>query len=255
MSSSSSSDASVRDSYALSTPCAMSGDCLSIALMTAQESAREAEVGVGVADLADRLARDRPGCPRTWSWRSRRRRRRGRCSRASRTPRGRSGRRACTASRTPSEIWSAILSGWPSVTDSEVNRYSLSHLGHETGERSGSVTQRPRLLALVEVDDHRDALERVALAQPVLDEVRVLARDARAAVDLDREPRRADPDLGHVEHLQAVALLGRRLPRGGHLGEEAVELRRGHAVGRAVGQRERLLEQPRHVAAVTWPRR
>ena len=33
-----------------------------------------------------------------------------------------------TASRTPSEIWSAILSGWPSVTDSEVNRYSLSFI-------------------------------------------------------------------------------------------------------------------------------
>src|SRR4051812_47891705 len=31
-----------------------------------------------------------------------------------------------TASRTPSEIWSATLSGWPSVTDSEVNRYSFS---------------------------------------------------------------------------------------------------------------------------------
>ena len=31
-----------------------------------------------------------------------------------------------TASSTPSEIWSATLSGWPSVTDSEVNRYSLS---------------------------------------------------------------------------------------------------------------------------------
>src|SRR5213082_1402272 len=27
-----------------------------------------------------------------------------------------------TASSTPSEIWSAILSGWPSVTDSDVNR-------------------------------------------------------------------------------------------------------------------------------------
>src|SRR6266404_750502 len=27
------------------------------------------------------------------------------------------------ASRIASEIWSAILSGWPSVTDSEVNRY------------------------------------------------------------------------------------------------------------------------------------
>src|ERR1700742_4420041 len=31
-----------------------------------------------------------------------------------------------TASRTPSEIWSATLSGWPSVTDSDVNRNSLS---------------------------------------------------------------------------------------------------------------------------------
>src|SRR6185312_11591823 len=31
-----------------------------------------------------------------------------------------------TASKTPSEIWSAILSGWPSVTDSEVNRNSSS---------------------------------------------------------------------------------------------------------------------------------
>ena len=36
-------------------------------------------------------------------------------------PRGSSAR---IASRTASEIWSAILSGWPSVTDSEVNRYS-----------------------------------------------------------------------------------------------------------------------------------
>src|ERR1700744_2575505 len=27
------------------------------------------------------------------------------------------------ASRMASEIWSAILSGWPSVTDSEVNKY------------------------------------------------------------------------------------------------------------------------------------
>ena len=33
---------------------------------------------------------------------------------------------ARTASRTPSEIWSQILSGCPSVTDSEVNRYSPS---------------------------------------------------------------------------------------------------------------------------------
>src|SRR3954470_3823252 len=33
-----------------------------------------------------------------------------------------SGSCARTASRTESEIWSAILSGWPSVTDSDENR-------------------------------------------------------------------------------------------------------------------------------------
>jgi len=32
------------------------------------------------------------------------------------------------ASRTASEIWSAILSGWPSVTDSEVKRNPLSDI-------------------------------------------------------------------------------------------------------------------------------
>src|SRR5215213_9864722 len=123
-----------------------------------------------------------------------------------------------TASRTPSEIWSAILSGCPSVTDSEVNRNSLSLISFMRWE---SVASRScpllgirltalALLALVEVDDHRDALERVLRAQAVLDEVRVVARDARAAVDLDREARRADADLGHVEHLQPVALLGGR---------------------------------------------
>src|SRR5919201_3753709 len=43
-----------------------------------------------------------------------------------------------TASRTPSEIWSAILSGWPSVTDSDVNRNSLS-------DRRCVVIGRPRV--------------------------------------------------------------------------------------------------------------
>src|SRR5690348_13439198 len=33
------------------------------------------------------------------------------------------GSSARQASRTESEIWSAILSGWPSVTDSDVKRY------------------------------------------------------------------------------------------------------------------------------------
>src|SRR4051812_26366048 len=126
-----------------------------------------------------------------------------------------------TASRTPSEIWSAILSGCPSVTDSEVNRNSLSvcvmrresvatRFAAAPSVRLGPVA----LLALVEVDDHRDPLDRVALAQAVLDEVRVVARAPRAAIDLDGETRRARADLGHVEHLQPVPLLGRRLARG-----------------------------------------
>ena len=43
---------------------------------------------------------------------------------ASRMPRGPCGSSVSTASSTASEIWSAILSGWPSVTDSEVNTMS-----------------------------------------------------------------------------------------------------------------------------------
>src|SRR3954451_20315978 len=123
-----------------------------------------------------------------------------------------------TASSTPSEIWSAILSGWPSVTDSDVNRYSLSSIGGKSLAVSGA---RAALL-LHEVDDDRHTLQSVALAQPVLDEVGVVAGDALARVDLDREPRRRLADLGDVEHLQAVALLGGRLALRDDVGEEAV---------------------------------
>src|SRR5918998_4186506 len=98
-----------------------------------------------------------------------------------------------TASRTPSEIWSATLSGWPSVTDSDVNRNSLSLM------RRGSLAIPVALLALLEVDHDRDPLERVALAQPVLDEVRVVASQPLARVHLDREPRRAGGHLGHFK--------------------------------------------------------
>ena len=85
----------------------------------------EAEVGVGVADLADRLARDSwmstyvvvEISPETTT--------RPVFTSVSHATRPFGSSRS-TASRTPSEIWSAILSGWPSVTDSEVNRYSLS---------------------------------------------------------------------------------------------------------------------------------
>src|SRR5438045_2675249 len=127
-----------------------------------------------------------------------------------------------TASSTPSEIWSAILSGWPSVTDSEVNRNSLSEDsvmawsgqlqfrgGRDSGiPQAGWQSRRslrgPALAALDEVDDERHALHAVAGAQAVLQEVGVVTRHAGARVDLDGEARRALADLGHVEELQAV---------------------------------------------------
>src|SRR3712207_3992067 len=91
------------------------------------------------------------------------------------------------ASSTPSEIWSATLSGCPSVTLSEVNRYSLSLywlMGRASVATRCRVSGRSRApLALGEVDDQRDAVEVVLLAQPVLDEERVVACHAGARVD------------------------------------------------------------------------
>src|SRR6266550_2322781 len=164
-----------------------------------------------------------------------------------------------TASRTPSEIWSAILSGWPSVTDSDVNRYSLSESWFMGSQRVAAVavlaSSGGRLgtlaapgLALVEVDDQRHAVHPVASAQAVLDEVRVVARHAVARVDLDREAWRSGLELGHVEQLEPVALLGRRLAGLGDLGQEAVELRRRDAVVHPLAEDDRLVEDALDVA-------
>src|SRR3954469_487590 len=170
-----------------------------------------------------------------------------------------SGSSAMTASRTPSEIWSAILSGWPSVTDSDVNRYSLSESWFMGSQRvaavavsassgSGLGARVAARLAFVEVDDQRHAVHPVPRAQAVLDEVRVVACDAIARVDLDREARRRGLELGHVEQLEPVALLGRRLARLGDLGQEAVELRGGDAVVHPLAEDDRLVEDALDVA-------
>src|SRR3954471_8183615 len=87
----------------------------------------------------------------------------------------------------------------------------------------GSLVGAAPLLALGEVDDQRDAVEPVALAEAVLDEVRVVARDAVARVDLDRDAWRPRPDLGAVDELEPVALLGGRLADLHHVTEELVE--------------------------------
>src|SRR5436305_10150949 len=139
-----------------------------------------------------------------------------------------------TASRMPSEIWSAILSGWPSVTDSDVNRNSLSlralieagkssvparrpvvagwspggrgsgvdgvrQFAVHLGRRGTPPALPPPLAALDEIDDQRDPLEPEARAQPVLEVVRVVAGDSRARVDLDREPGGRCPGLDHEQ--------------------------------------------------------
>src|SRR4051812_31460774 len=159
-----------------------------------------------------------------------------------------------TASSTPSEIWSATLSGWPSVTDSEVNRYSFSASGWFIGERVAAAVHAARpssalFLASVIVDHERHALEAVALAQPVLEEEAVVARQEPLVRDLDREARRARLELGHVEEPQAPPPHRRRLARGLYVRQEAVELGRRDARTRSVGQVERLRHQPLHAAA------
>ena len=145
-----------------------------------------------------------------------------------------------TASSTPSEIWSAILSGWPSVTDSEVKRYSLSFISVMSRNRLAGA-----LLALGEVDDQRDALERVALAQPVLDEVRVVARDAVAVVDVDREARRAPCRSAPC---RASSAGGPAWPAAGAAAATSARKRLSSGVGMrwrgALAERERLVQQP-----------
>src|SRR3954447_12662207 len=107
-----------------------------------------------------------------------------------------------------------------------MGRRAYRHRPETRAGTSGSGLAAAALLALGEVDDQRDPVEPVALPQAVLDEVRVVARDPLARVDLDREARRSDADLCPVEELEAVPLLGRRLADLHDVAEELVELRR-----------------------------
>src|SRR5204862_719447 len=69
------------------------------------------------------------------------------------------GSLAMMASRTASEIWSAILSGWPSVTDSEVNTWrcagmSLSDAGLDV-QASGTPPARQPGVGVEQLEIHR----------------------------------------------------------------------------------------------------
>ena len=110
----------------------------------------EAVVGARVADVADRVADDRlevdVGVGRDLAEDEHEP---GRGRRLARDARVGSSRRI--ASRMASEIWSHILSGWPSVTDSEVNRYCAAStmlmtrkpsMSHRRRDPSDAGTQR-----------------------------------------------------------------------------------------------------------------
>src|SRR5690349_24250296 len=131
------------------------------------------------------------------------------------------------ASRTPSEIWSATLSGCPSVTDSDVKRYSPSASGFEVmaGKTRGNLCSAGRSVlapavarAGDEIDDQRNPLHFVGIPHPVLQVVGPVAADQLAVVDLDREPRRAFPYLGRVEEPQSFTAFGGRRRLGDDVG-------------------------------------
>src|SRR5688572_5789857 len=68
---------------------------------------------------------------------------------------------AKTASRTASEIWSAILSGWPSVTDSELKENERGAMkGRRLAVADGEESLEPHRVA-VRRDLRREALERL----------------------------------------------------------------------------------------------
>src|ERR1017187_4822354 len=78
------------------------------------------------------------------------------------------------ASRMASEIWSAILSGWPSVTDSEVNKQRL------VGRRIARALEQQCGILLVIAVDH-DSVE--VLAHQLLD----CSEWFRAGLDVELE--------------------------------------------------------------------
>src|SRR6187402_108136 len=177
-----------------------------------------------------------------------------RVSQATRPP----GSPLMIASRTPSEIWSATLSGCPSVTDSDVKRYSPSANGLEVmAEKTRgnlcsagrSVPAPPVAGSGDEVDHQRDPLQLVGLPHPVLQVVGPFAADQLAVVDLDRDPRRPLPHLRRVEEAQAFAAFGRRRRLCDDVVDEAVQLRGRDPLRRLVSQLQRPRQQGSDVAA------
>src|SRR3712207_549569 len=101
-----------------------------------------------------------------------------------------SGSSARTASRTLSEIWSAILSGCPSVTDSDVKRNSRSAIGPRTLPH---VDEHPAARVL-EIGGRGEEHGAQRLEVPLhVGRDRVLAERRQHADDVER-PLQVDPE-------------------------------------------------------------
>src|SRR4051794_10601066 len=142
------------------------------------------------------------------------------------------------ASRTPSEIWSATLSGWPSVTDSEVKRYSLS-------ESTGVFMSGRRVQPRCQLSEKRLGLRRQLEVFAGLDHEHGRARERRQApAGIVADPLGVLADsAGEDEHVDPA----RRRDHRGDLGPQTVDV---HVVGQlrpivAVLQR---FQQLAHVA-------
>src|SRR3954465_9184424 len=113
-----------------------------------------------------------------------------------------------------------------------------------SGKGSGGLAVPVPLFSAPVVDDQRDSLQAVALAQSVLQEEAVVAGQPGAVVDLDGEARRANVVLRHVDQLEPLATDVRRLAGGLDVGDEAIQLRGRYALAGLVGEVERLSNQP-----------
>src|SRR3954454_11777455 len=111
----------------------------------------------------------------------------------------------------------ASVTSWPRSRTSRAN--AVPHDPHPT-----TTTFTSRFLPKVDRDG--DALELEAVAQLVLDPVRVVARDESRVVDEHADAWRAARDLRPVEHVQPAPSAAGRLARLAQDGERLVQLGR-----------------------------
>src|SRR5918992_1078989 len=165
------------------------------------------------------------------------------------------GSSARHASRTASEIWSAILSGWPSVTDSDVNRNERALIG---APRLADVQEEPHRAFLegsrhgvddgaerIEVRAHVRRQRLVAERRQRLDETeRLLEIDpVRHVLDLEHERDLGDAQAGpHPEHALLVEERGDVLERDAEHALHVLELEAG--AGGEVAELLRQLQAP-----------